>query len=111
MSIYLSTISLLVLFACSSVVNVVVLWSIFSPDEEMETTEPSAEDRGKFERLLKDYVEATDMMSVESMELWHTRIRQCILQHKKDNSRLPLLEVGTGPQEIIFTTPQELSLE
>ena len=60
----------------------------------MDTTETSEEDKGRFGRLLVEYVEATDKMTVETLELWHTRIRQCILQHKKDQSRLPLFEVG-----------------
>ena len=61
----------------------------------MDTTETSREDKGRFEQLLLEYVEATDKLTVETLELWHTRIRQCILQHKKDQSRLPLFEVGS----------------
>ena len=64
-------------------------------DESMEIIETSEEDRRIFKRLLLEYVEATDKMSVETLELWHTRIRQSILQHKKDHSRLPLFEVGS----------------
>ena len=60
----------------------------------MDITETSEEDKRIFKRLLLEYVEATDKMTVETLELWHTRIRQCILQHKKDQSRLPLFEVG-----------------
>ena len=59
----------------------------------MDTTETSEEDKGRFERLLVEYVEATEKMNIETLELWHTRIRQCILQHKKDQSRLLLSQV------------------
>ena len=61
--------------------------------ESMDTTEPSEEDRGRFERLLMEHVRATSKMTIENLEPWHTRIRQCILKHKKDDSRLPLYEV------------------
>ena len=67
----------------------------FFLDQSMDTTETSREDKGRFEQLLLEYVEATDKLTVETLELWHTRIRQCILQHKKDQSRLPLFEVGS----------------
>ena len=60
----------------------------------MDIIETSEEDKRIFKRLLLEYAEATDKMTVETLELWHTRIRQCILQHKKDQSRLPLFEVG-----------------
>ena len=61
----------------------------------MDVQVTSEEDKRRFERLLSDYVEATDMMNVENLELWYTRIRQCILIHKKDQSRSPLFEVKT----------------
>ncbi len=67
----------------------------FFLDQSMDTSETSREDKGRFEQLLLEYVEATDKLTVETLELWHTRIRQCILQHKKDQSRLPLFEVGS----------------
>lgn len=60
----------------------------------MDIIETSEEDKGIFKRLLTEYVEATDKMTIETLELWHTRIRQCILHHKKDQFRLPLFEVG-----------------
>ena len=53
----------------------------------------SKEDKGRLERLLMNLVEATKHTSIETLEQYHNRIRQCIGQHKKNESKEPLLEV------------------